>query len=85
MRLPKTEFIGTGAWFFLLVNLIKVPFSADLGLINPMSLKLNLLRPPSSSWGPFWASAWFDGSRKRSSTSWSSLFAAIGRRQVVVV
>lgn len=26
MRLPKNELIGTGAWFFLVVNLIKVPF-----------------------------------------------------------
>jgi uncharacterized membrane protein YfcA len=25
MRLPKNTFIGTGAWFFLIVNLIKVP------------------------------------------------------------
>ena len=26
MRLPKNEFIGTGAWYFLLINCIKVPF-----------------------------------------------------------
>jgi len=26
MRLPKREFLGTAAWFFLTVNLIKVPF-----------------------------------------------------------
>lgn len=26
MRLPKNEFIGTAAWFFLIVNLLKVPF-----------------------------------------------------------
>lgn len=25
MRLPKNHYIGTGAWFFLIVNLIKVP------------------------------------------------------------
>lgn len=53
MRLPKTEFIGTGAWFFLMVNLIKVPFSADLGLINPLSLKLNLLLAPLILLGAF--------------------------------
>jgi uncharacterized protein len=39
--LPKLEFIGTGAWFFLLVNLFKVPFSAGLGLITPGSLLLD--------------------------------------------
>jgi hypothetical protein len=26
MRLPKNEFIGTAAWFFLVVNWFKVPF-----------------------------------------------------------
>ena len=25
MRLPKNAFIGTAAWFFLIVNLLKVP------------------------------------------------------------
>ncbi|MEF3313170.1 sulfite exporter TauE/SafE family protein [Paenibacillus sp. GYB004] len=32
--LSKQAFIGTGAWFFLAVNLIKVPFNASLGLIT---------------------------------------------------
>ncbi|MGK7397520.1 MAG: sulfite exporter TauE/SafE family protein [Candidatus Cyclobacteriaceae bacterium M3_2C_046] len=26
MRLPKNNFIGTGAWFFLIVNYFKIPF-----------------------------------------------------------
>jgi len=26
MRFPKNQFIGTAAWFFLVINLIKVPF-----------------------------------------------------------
>lgn len=26
MRLPKNSFIGTTAWFFLVINLFKVPF-----------------------------------------------------------
>jgi len=34
MRLPKYAFIGTTAWFFLVINLIKVPFMIDLGIIN---------------------------------------------------
>lgn len=25
MKLPKNEFIGTGAWFFLIINIIKLP------------------------------------------------------------
>lgn len=36
--LPKMEFVGTGAWYFLIVNLFKVPFSATQGLISPASL-----------------------------------------------
>lgn len=46
MRLPKNAFIGTGAWYFLLVNCFKVPFSAGLGLITVDSLKLNLFLAP---------------------------------------
>jgi uncharacterized membrane protein YfcA len=38
MRLPKITFIGTTAWFFLAINLIKVPFSYHLGLINVSSV-----------------------------------------------
>jgi uncharacterized membrane protein YfcA len=30
MRLPKVEFVGTGAWFFFVVNWLKVPFSTKL-------------------------------------------------------
>jgi uncharacterized membrane protein YfcA len=26
MRLPKNSFIGTTAWFFLVINLFKIPF-----------------------------------------------------------
>jgi hypothetical protein len=47
MRLPKQAFLGTGAWYFLLVNWLKVPFSVHLGLINVQSLKVNLLLAPA--------------------------------------
>ncbi len=46
MRLPKFAFIGTSAWFFFVVNWLKVPFSANLDLINSESLKLNLMMLP---------------------------------------
>lgn len=46
MGLPKKEFIGTGAWYFLLINLIKIPFSGSLGLIDAQSLKLDLMLAP---------------------------------------
>lgn len=39
--LQKKDFIGTGAWFFLTVNLIKVPFNFYLGIITTDTLILN--------------------------------------------
>jgi uncharacterized membrane protein YfcA len=47
VALPKAEFAGTGAWFFLIINVIKVPFSVQLGLITPASLGINLLLTPA--------------------------------------
>lgn len=46
MRLPKMEFIGTGAWYFLILNVFKVPFSWDLGIVNPASFVLDLKLAP---------------------------------------
>ncbi len=46
INLPKYELIGTGAWFFMIVNLCKVPFSAHLGLINSTSLLLVAMLAP---------------------------------------
>jgi uncharacterized protein len=51
MRLPKLEFLGTGAAFFLVINWIKVPFAVQLGIINPASLTLNLWLLPAVAIG----------------------------------
>ncbi len=32
--IDKRRFVGTNAWFFLIVNLVKVPFSVGLGLMH---------------------------------------------------
>ena len=45
--LPMLRMIGTGAWFYLAVNLAKVPFSAGLGLITPLSLVMDALLLPA--------------------------------------
>ena len=45
--LPMLRMIGTGAWFYLVVNLAKVPFSAGLGLITPTSLVRDALLVPA--------------------------------------
>jgi uncharacterized membrane protein YfcA len=47
MRLPKMEFVGTAAIFFLVLNTFKVPFMMDLGLINLGSLTTNLWLMPA--------------------------------------
>jgi len=47
MRLPKMQFMGTAAYFYLLMNCFKVPFMIDLGLINWESAKGNLLLAPA--------------------------------------
>jgi uncharacterized membrane protein YfcA len=47
MRLPKMEYVGTAAVFFLLLNLFKVPFMVDLGLITTTSFGLNLVLAPA--------------------------------------
>jgi uncharacterized protein len=46
MRLPKILFVGTAAWYFLVLNIFKLPFSASLGLINPVSLSVALWLSP---------------------------------------
>jgi uncharacterized membrane protein YfcA len=67
-RLTVAAFLGTAAWFFFSVNLIKVPFSIALGLIAPDSLLMNLWLVPAllvGAWaGRIWARSmsqrWFD-------------------------
>ena len=46
-KMDKMTFVGTAAWFFLIVNLSKVPFSIQLGLISRDSLQLDLLLLPA--------------------------------------
>ena len=44
--LPKLEFVGTAAWFFLILNIVKIPFSWSLGLIRIDTLALNAMLLP---------------------------------------
>jgi len=43
----KEKFVGTIAWFYFIINLVKVPFSAYLGLVTVKSLGLNLVLAPT--------------------------------------
>lgn len=51
VKLSRFEFIGTAAWYFFILNLIKLPLSADLGLINSESLRINLSLVPAVAFG----------------------------------
>jgi len=46
MRLGKIEFVGTSAWFFFIINWLKVPFSASLQLMSVESLLLDFVMLP---------------------------------------
>ena len=46
MDLGKDDFVGTNAWFFMIINLIKLPFSASLGLITWNGLKIDFMFAP---------------------------------------
>ncbi|MDO5049061.1 MAG: sulfite exporter TauE/SafE family protein [Actinomycetaceae bacterium] len=45
-RFPVLKFLGTQAWFFFIINVIKLPFSFSIGLINPATLRLDLALVP---------------------------------------
>jgi uncharacterized membrane protein YfcA len=54
MRLPKLAFIGTGAWYFFILNSFKVPFGVDLGIINLSTLTVNAALSPFVIGGALW-------------------------------
>ncbi|WP_395339061.1 sulfite exporter TauE/SafE family protein [Ningiella sp. W23] len=54
MRLPKNEYIGTAAWFFLIINLFKVPFHIfSWETITFNSFALNIITLPAIALGAF--------------------------------
>lgn len=46
-RLPKEEFIATGAWFFFIINLTKVPIYVYHGMISQNSLLFDAAMVPA--------------------------------------
>ena len=45
-KLPKEEFVATGAWFFFFINLVKLPIYAYQGMISAESLRFALMVAP---------------------------------------
>lgn len=84
-RLPKMEFVATAAWFFFLVNLIKVPFSVSMGLIDSKSLLTTLLLTPAVILGSI-SGRWILGKINQSVFEWFMiLFAIAGAIRLIVM
>jgi len=48
MRLPKNAYIGTAAWFFFIINVLKVPFHVfSWGTITAQTLMVDLVAIPA--------------------------------------
>jgi len=56
-NMAKYALVGTSAWFFLVLNSIKIPFSARLGLIHSNTLLINAVLIPAIVTG-FFAGRW---------------------------
>jgi uncharacterized membrane protein YfcA len=53
LKLDKKRFVGLNAWYFFLLNWIKVPFSAGQDLINKQSLLIDAAAFPAIALGAF--------------------------------
>ena len=53
MNISKEEIVGTNAWLYFIINLVKVPFSVHLGLITLDSFLVNLMMLPAILAGGF--------------------------------
>lgn len=66
VRLPKNVFIGTSAWFFLVINWMKVPFHVwAWHTIRWNTVLLILLYCPPSYWVPGWGLLSYEGFPRR--------------------
>ena len=52
-KLPKEQFVATGAWFFLVINLAKVPIYSWHHLFSRTSLSFDFLMVPAFVCGAF--------------------------------
>ncbi len=81
MRLPKNRFIGTGAWFFFIVNLLKVPFHiAVWKTITWQSFLFDVMMIPAIAAGAFlgiWLVRFFPEKAYRIFIIASTLLAAL--------
>ncbi|TWU10979.1 sulfite exporter TauE/SafE family protein [Allorhodopirellula heiligendammensis] len=69
VALPKWELIGTSAWLFLVLNVVKLPLSFQLGLITDSTLLVGAVLTPAIPLGML-AGRWLVG---RVSQKWFNL------------
>ncbi|MCM2373037.1 sulfite exporter TauE/SafE family protein [Aporhodopirellula aestuarii] len=69
VTLPKWELIGTSAWLFLVLNVLKLPLSFQLGLIGESTLLVGAVMAPAIPLGML-AGRWLVG---RVSQKWFNL------------
>lgn len=72
--LPKWELIGTSAWLFFVLNVCKLPFSYQLGLITPASLGVGAVMAPMIPLG-IWTGRYFV--RRISQTWFNTILLAL--------
>ncbi len=75
MRMGKLEVVGSIAWYFLVVNLFKVPFAVVLGLITWESLAFNLWLVPAVVLGA-WAGRRLLDYIQQNTFEWMALWLA---------
>ncbi|NBS78780.1 sulfite exporter TauE/SafE family protein [bacterium] len=73
----KMVMVGTGAWFYFAINVAKLPFSWQLGLLNPKSLLLDLILLPSVFLG-FWIGRSFLKKISQNLFEWILILMAFG-------
>ncbi len=70
-KLPKEQFVATGAWFFFVLNLVKFPIYAGYHLFSRDSLMFNLIEVPMVLAGAVDRGAgWCACFRRTSSNRW---------------
>lgn len=77
MQLPKLEFLGTGAWYYFILNSFKVPFQWKAGTLDAQSLRLDLALVPFVWIGAFGGRALLPRINQRLFENLSLFFAAI--------
>jgi hypothetical protein len=76
-RTSKMVMVGTGAWFYFTINLAKLPFSYQLGLLNTKSILLDALLLPGVFLG-FWLGSSLLKKLSQNLFEWILIFMAFG-------